>query len=95
MSQTPSIGRLVHYSLADGTIRPAILVDVWSPETGCSNLQVFVDGANDLDNEYKKTGVTPEEAARGLAWRTSRQRSDEPKPNHWHWPPYVPAKASP
>lgn len=94
-NQTPSIGRIVHYVLDDGTIQPAIIVAVWSPENGCSNLQVFLDGTNVQQREDKRTGVTPEEAQRGFAWRTSRARSDEPKPGYWHWPPYVAPKVEP
>lgn len=94
-NQTPSIGRIVHYVLDDGTIRPAIIVAVWSPESGCSNLQVFVDGTNDHATDMKRTGVTAEEAMRGFAWRTSRACSDGPKPGYWHWPPYVAPKVEP
>lgn len=93
--QTPSIGRVVQYSLDDGTVRPAVIVQVWQsdPETATVNLQVLLDGSNDMGHETKKTGVSAEEAARGMAWRTSRQVSTEPKPGRWHWPPYVGSKA--
>ncbi len=39
-------GRIVHYVLANGACRAAIVVRVWSRD-GCSNLAVFRDGSND------------------------------------------------
>lgn len=96
-NQTPTVGRIVHYTLPNGVVRPAMIVQVWSPGTGCSNLHVHVDGTNDLhhDSDGYRTHVTAEECARGIAWRTSVQCSDEPKPGYWHWPAFVPPKATP
>lgn len=56
MSQKPSVGRVVHYTLRDGRSagqnRPAIVVRAWDDEQtsyppGTVNLQVFLDGSND------------------------------------------------
>ncbi len=70
----PRPGDVVDYTLAsehDGTqvVRGAMVTQVWGE--GCVNLQVFVDGFNDL--QYGQL-VTREEAERGIAWRTSCAR---------------------
>ena len=82
------IGRIVHYVFQDGTHRPAMVVHQWCPDAtsiagrGCIQLQVFLDGTNDI-----RTGrATPEEGARGMAWRTSVNFSEDAKPGTWHWP---------
>ncbi len=72
MEQKAAIGRIVHFVMPDGEHRPAIIVKVWDPDSGTSNLQVFTDSGND--------GLT------NVAWRTSVQRSEEPQPHYWHWP---------
>lgn len=65
-------GRIVHFVLPNGEHRPAIIVRVWSKETGCVNLQVFTDSTND--------GLDPVE------WRTSVSPSQDGKePYTWHW----------
>ena len=55
----PSVGRIIHYTLPQGhrpgrTVRPAIIVQVWSQidpsrtvQTGLVNAAVFLDGSND------------------------------------------------
>jgi hypothetical protein len=81
-----SEGRIVHYVLAPhdlpekhqhkaGTHRPAIVLQVWSRENGCSNLSVFTDHDND--------GLPP------TYWATSRTYSEDPQPGTWHWPEKV------
>jgi hypothetical protein len=87
--QAPIIGRIVHYVLADddtnrsgapGQHRPAIVVRVWPGEYGNNecpdgvNLQVFLDGSNDI------------EPGQPTLWKTSVEYSDEGKPGTWHWP---------
>lgn len=61
MSQNhqPSVGRIVQYTLPQGlrpgnTVRPAVIVQVWSAidpastlQTGVVNAAVFLDGSND------------------------------------------------
>lgn len=37
-----AIGRIVHYTMPSGAIRPALIVHVWN-EQGSVNLQVFTD----------------------------------------------------
>ncbi len=84
-------GRLVHYVLADGNHRPAVVVKDWKQPNGCCNLQVLLDGTNDLS---EPANCMPQEAERGIAWRTSvlyHGASDSPgappcPPNTWHWP---------
>lgn len=78
-----AIGRIVHYVLDKpysageaAVIRPAMVVHVWDRMTGCSNLQVFIDGAND--------NYPPEQ---GTVWKTSRLYSAKHEPGTWHFPP--------
>lgn len=85
-----TIGRIVHYVLADGKHRPAFVVAVWPDEfpqnaedpTGV-NLQVFVDGTNDAS-----AGQRPyyDEQTRGSMWITSAGFASAPSPGTWHWP---------
>jgi hypothetical protein len=67
-------GRIVRYVLDDGPhageSRAAVVVKVWDRETGCVNLQVFLDGENDGDSK---------------AWVTSVFYSEEHDPRTWHW----------
>lgn len=84
MNKSAQIGDHVLYCLDNGQVRPAVVVQSWNGDL--VNLQVSVDGTNDQHHEVNPTGVTAEEAARGVAWRTSRHRSDEPKRGYWHWP---------
>ncbi len=71
-------GRIVHYVLADGPSkgehRPAIVVKVWSKDTGCCNLQVMTDYTND-GQQY----------AAGHLWATSVLPSEEATPGTWHF----------
>jgi len=76
-------GRIVHFVLPNGHHRPAVVVRNWHEASGSCNLQVFLDGTNDLD---AINNLTREEAERGIIWRTSMGYSEEPKPYTWHWP---------
>lgn len=76
-------GRIVHYVTSKGKHRPAIIVQVWSKATGCSNLQVFTDGANDCQDRGE-FGIP-----QNVAWMTSIQYSEEPIPRTWHFPERV------
>lgn len=95
MSQSPSIGRIVHYQPRGGSRPlPAVVVRVWdgaaSYPAGTVNLQVFLDGTNEAcDRDPANPSFTAEEMARGMAWRTSVHHSEEPAPHTWHWPPRV------
>jgi hypothetical protein len=85
----PTVGRIVHYTLESGHVRPAIVVGTW-PDNDLLQLQVLVDGSNDGESRYgKDSGITPEEGKAGLAWRTSvhQGKEDQPEPGCWHWPP--------
>ncbi len=95
-----TIGRIVHYVLASGEHRPAIVVQVWKdeyPENADDkdgvNVQVFLDGKNDLEklpygapNYYRPT---IEECERGTMWGTSARYSNLHEPWTWHWPEHV------
>lgn len=99
----PALGDIVCFTLSTGEVRPAIVVRCWDGQAsyppGVVNLQVFLDGRN--DSVHKGANISPfgtvtaDDCARGLAWFTSVHPSAEPKPGHWHWPPYVPAAAVP
>jgi hypothetical protein len=77
-------GRIVHYVLVDGVHRPAIVVNTWDAEVrkmGIVQLQVFVDGTNDL-----KYGMGSVEYKNGIIWKTSVHYDDVLKPaGTWHW----------
>lgn len=97
MHTKPTIGRIVHYTLSTGEVRPAIVVRCWdghpyaSYPPGVVNVQVLLDGSNDTSApEVSPHGkVSTEECARGMAWRTSvhPSPSGQPEPGYWHWPP--------
>jgi hypothetical protein len=86
-------GRIVHFVMPLGEHRPAIVTKVWdhTGETGCANLSVFTDYANDAiytegeKQVYKNAGIDKEAVAHGHFWATSRLYSEEPKPGTWHW----------
>lgn len=74
----PELGRIVHYVLPNGTHRPAIIVQAWPDHR--VNLQVFLDGNNDV-------GLGS--ADRGLLWVTHVHEGEDDGtavPNSWHWP---------
>lgn len=71
-------GRIVHFTMPNGNHRPAIVVKVWSKETGLVNLQVFTDGLNDAPLH---TNDAP-----GLMWATSIFPDEtEKRVGSWHW----------
>ena len=83
-------GRIVHYVLANGKHRPAIVVEDWQ-DGETVNLQVFLDGSNDATAEIHdgSAGVVFEhERTVGIAWRTSVAYADAKKKlvGSWHWP---------
>lgn len=96
------LGRIVHFVLANGEHRPAIIVRVWPGEYGNDevkdgiNAQVFLDGGNDRvvfvdaattpPTSDAFSQVTLDECTKGSAWRTSVRHSSEAKPGTWHWP---------
>lgn len=77
---TPTIGRIVHYVLANGEHRPGIIVRTWPTDDEKVNLQLFVDGSNDCAAEPQANYST------GVIWKTSAPHDEEKKPNSWHWP---------
>lgn len=83
-------GRIVHFVMPNGEHRPAIVVKVWSKESGVSNLQVFTDGHNDArfgeipPEQWGTDSIRQVES--GLWWRTSVLFDDqEKKPGTYHW----------
>ncbi len=77
-------GRIVHYVpnehegfRSPKEHRPAIIVKLWENgggTLGCAQLQVFIDGTNDM----------PGESAPAV-WRTSVLYNADCKPGTWHW----------
>lgn len=83
-TQTPSIGRIVHFVLGfgphQGDHRPAIVVKVDPTNADILTLRVFHltdDGVSYWANHGIREGI-PFDLAHG--------------PDTWHWPEYVPAK---
>ena len=56
----PAVGRIVHYTLTSGHVRPAIVVASW-PDNDLLQLQVFVDGCNDVESRHSggPSGIHP------------------------------------
>lgn len=74
-------GRMVHYVLANGEHRPAVVVRVWHATGACAgyvNLQVFTDGSNDNDADAAINGAS-------VVWCTSVCYAAIPEPHTWHW----------
>jgi hypothetical protein len=77
-------GRIVHYVLANGQHRPAIVVRNWSNPAipgsdGMVNLIVFADGSNDYEAIQGATEL-------GMFWATSVHYDPAGKMHHtWHW----------
>jgi hypothetical protein len=65
------LGRIVHYVTTQG-VRAAVVVRVWDKGNGLCNLQLFLDGENDLSLP---------------GWETSRLYSEAGEVGTWHWPP--------
>lgn len=88
----PTIGRVVHYVLAKGVVRPAIIVQVWPSEQGYVNMQVFTDGPNDdrhlLDGERSEYSPATNRTAppASVIHRTSVAHDEDGAVGTWHWP---------
>lgn len=91
--QKPSIGRIVHYILANGQHRAATVVNAFGGDR--CNLTVHLDGMNDLEggggaSTASVTGIRPQGAYDlnngSLAAGSVAQDEDEKKPGTWHWP---------
>lgn len=84
----PTLGRIVHYRAANGTVRPAIIVQVWNDT--CVDLQVFTDGQRDdgwLDPD-ECTGRDGGKATRSIVFRTSvTETASDGVYSGWYWPP--------
>lgn len=95
----PTIGRIVHFVLANGQHRAATVVNAWDTlgDQGRANLTVHLDQSNDVqtsqagDGQYvAKFDLIPEGAgcrANGtLAVGSAEQDEDTKAPGTWHWP---------
>lgn len=83
-------GRIVHVVLPPGyghpgEHRPAIVVKVWrnadgsTPENGCCQLAVFLDGSNDMPGTDMNNPTM-------VTWMTSVLFDEDDKaPRTWHW----------
>ena len=110
MSEGPNQGRMVRYVLTSGRSagqpRPAMVVRDWSEKgNGCVNLQVFLDGSNDIGSEGTPDvfpapahvachlgGDVPQSISKYTpltVWVTSANYSEEKTPGTWHWPTIV------
>lgn len=69
----------MHFVMPNGQHRPAVVVQVWNKDTGCSNLQVFTDGTNDGPVFGDGNGLC------NAYWATSVLYSEDPQPRTWHW----------
>lgn len=88
-TQTPSIGRVVHFVMLSGKHRPATIVEVWPGDM--VNLQVMMDGPNDPSPLSDENAVLY--SSHASLWRGSVLHDEDQKlPNTWHWPEYVPPK---
>lgn len=86
----PTVGRLVHYKMPNGEIRPANVVSVINEDM--VNLQVITDGINDVEMFRKDGGVGDMiMTARGLLHRTSVVRGEGV--GEWDWMPYQKGQA--
>lgn len=77
----PKLGDQVHFVMADGTVRPAFVVAVWSDT--CANLRVLFDGSNDAqDPSYSERD-----------WVTSVEFSqNDHRPRTFHYPALPPLR---
>lgn len=55
-TQKPSVGRIVHYHLKNGQVRPALVVTVWNED--CVNLHVHFDGTPTTSPRTFRVGST-------------------------------------
>lgn len=89
---TPSIGRIVHVVLENGTHRPAIITDVHID--GGTSLTVFL-AAGDMETQgIGAFGIAVKQPL--LLWALPEcPHSEEPKPLTWHWPEFVKPEPEP
>ena len=84
--QLPTVGRIVHYVLDDGTVRPGLVID-FSTE-GLVDLQVFTNGPKDYARVRKGERAPGVPAQTPLVvWREDVAQDEAGKAGTWHWPP--------
>ena len=87
----PTVGRIVRYKFTEKEYRPAIIVKVATSTTGWRlQLQVFLDGFNDIDLLRNSPTISvPEfsdgDCLKGITWRSEVKEGD--KIGEWSWPP--------
>lgn len=91
----PSVGRIVHYVLPEGSPfkgqhRAAIVTHVWQPlehesAPGMSNLTVFKSQVDDLAGPESGLGAMSDPHGASVMIG-SVLHSAEPRPGTWHWP---------
>lgn len=97
MTQKPTTGRIVHYVLANGDHRAALVTNGFGDKI--ANLTVFLDHANDLQTSAQTTGtgweikpqLIPQNTGAfthggGLHAASAHQDEDAKTPGTWHWP---------
>jgi hypothetical protein len=87
-------GLMVGFVIAAGRTCPAMVVrdNEPHPDGHSVNLQVFLDGGNDVSRAANPHGATPEEGAKGMAYRPSVSYDKDKAVGTWHFPEgsYVP-----
>lgn len=99
MSQTPSLGRVVHFRLpdrypGDERWRPAVIVNVFG---NLVNLTVFLDGLNDARDQDDMRLLQDAGVFCGMHSRVASvgSRAEGTDDGCWRWPPFVPPKPAP
>ena len=97
MTQKPTIGRIVHFVLAGGQHRAALVVNTESDSTN-TNLKVELDMHRDMSFGLHDGKPEPLPSVRGeriggqyygdgvLHLTSIRQDEDNHAPGTWHWP---------
>jgi hypothetical protein len=76
-------GRIVHFVLAEGQHRAAMIVRSWQGDM--VNLRVFLDGTNDSRYLVENHHAYSLMGDAGSLWKTSVHYDEEKKPGTWHW----------
>lgn len=81
-----TVGRIVHYVLADGQVRPLIVTKVRGDKLGYVSGVLFFDGTNDaeaLPRPASNPAATPVMDIPAVPYDASG------RPNTWHWPEWI------
>lgn len=86
MKEKITVGRTVHYVLADGQVRPLVVTKVRGDELGQVSGTLFFDGSNDaelLPRPAENPATNPIMHVAAVRYEASGW------PNTWHWPERV------